>query len=425
MVAVGDELLLGDHANGNGMLLGRLLAAAGFRVVGHTVVGDDVDRIAAAIRAAAGTAEAVVVSGGLGPTQDDLTREGLAAAAEVTLDPDPALEETLRERFAAYAQRAGRGGRGAPPADTGVPEMNFRQANLPTGGRALPNEVGTAPGILLPVAGRPVYALPGVPREFEAMVRGAVLPDLLFRFPERPAVVQRVVRTVGLWESAVAEAMAPEVTRTAGNPRIAFLASGGETRIVITATDSARPTATALADATVAFAREAFGSAAYDAPSLEAEVVHLLRTARATVAFAESLTAGLLAARVANVPGASDVLRGGIVAYATDLKSSLLDISRLRLLDFGAVSPETAAAMASGVAERCGATYGVALTGVAGPSSQEGNPPGTVYGAVHGPAGVATRLLSLPGDRAQVRTLAVTSALAMVRVALLHDLRSR
>lgn len=415
LVAVGDELLLGDQLNGNGVTLGRALAGAGFSVVGHLVVGDDVGHISRAVRDAADRASAVIVCGGLGPTQDDLTREGLAEAAGVALERDASLEAALRERFAARAGAAG----------VTVPAMNMRQANLPAGATPLANEVGTAPGVLILVAGRPVYALPGVPRELDAMVDAVVLPDLRARFPERPVVVQRTIRTVGLWESAVAEALAPEVDRTGGNPRIAFLASGGETRVVVTATGEDEVAAADLADTTITFARTALGSAVYDAASLEAEVVRLLGAVDATVACAESLTAGLLTARIANVPGASDVLRGGMVAYATGLKSKFFGISRLRLFDQGAVSPETATAMARGVAEECGSTYGVALTGVAGPASQEGYPPGTVYGAVSGPSGVASRLLTLPGDRAQVRALAVTSALAMLRIALLHDAQPR
>jgi nicotinamide-nucleotide amidase len=415
LVAVGDELLLGDQLNGNGVTLGRALAGEGFSVVGHFVVGDDIGHISRAVRDAAARADVVIVCGGLGPTQDDLTREGLAEAAGVSLERDESLEAALRERFAARAGAAG----------VTVPAMNMRQANLPAGALPLANEVGTAPGVLILVNTRPVYALPGVPRELDAMVTAVVLPDLRARFPERPVVVQQTIRTVGLWESAVAEALAPEVDRTAGNPRIAFLASGGETRVVVTATGADTAAATALVDTTIGVARTALGSAVYDAASLEAEVVRLLGAAGATVACAESLTAGLLCGRLANVPGASDVLRGGMVAYATSLKSKFFGINRLRLFDQGAVSPETASAMARGVAEECGSTYGVALTGVAGPSPQEGNPPGTVYGAVHGPSGVASQLFTLPGDRAQVRALAVTSALAMLRVALLHDARPR
>jgi nicotinamide-nucleotide amidase len=413
LVAIGDELLAGDQVNGNGVALGRELSANGFTVVEHQVVGDDIERIAAAVRGAASRASAVIVCGGLGPTQDDVTRDALAVAAGVAVRRDPALERQLQERFAARAGAAG----------VVVPAMNMRQADLPVGALPLANEVGTAPGVFLFVAERPVYALPGVPSELGAMLSAVVLPDLRSRFAQRPVVVRRSLRTVGLWESAVAEALAPEVVRTAGDPQIAFLASGGETRVVVTATAPDRAVADERVDATIRFARGALGEAVYDRPSLEAEIVHLLGEAGATVACAESLTAGLLTARIANVPGASNVLRGGIVAYSTDLKSTLLGLSRSLLSERGAVSSETAAEMASGVREQCTSTYGVALTGDAGPDRQEGHPPGTVFAAIHGPAGASTRLLNLPGDRDQVRALAVTSALAMLRVALVQDAR--
>ncbi len=415
LVAVGDELLSGDHVNSNAAILGQELSAAGFSVVGHAVVGDDVPAIAFALRDAVTRSDAVIVCGGLGPTQDDLTREALAATAGVPLVRDAAIESALRDRFTARAAPEGRA----------VPELNFRQADVPQGALALPNTVGTAPGVLILIGDTPVYALPGVPRELAEMWRAEVLPDLRSRFPVRPAIAQRTIRTAGLWESAVAQAMAPEVERTGGNPRIAFLASGGETRVVLTATGADDASARALLEPSARYALDVLGEAAYEQPSLEAEICALLGRAGATVACAESLTAGMLTARLANVAGASAVVRGGIVAYATDLKSHLLGVSRLRLFDQGAVSAKTAAAMASGVAEECKSTYGVALTGVAGPAEQEGQPPGTVYAAVYGPAGVSTKLFTFAGQRAQIRILAVTSALAMLRLALLQDARTR
>lgn len=406
LVAVGDELLAGEKVNGNGALLGEQLAAIGIPVRAQLVVGDDVTDIAAAVRYAATLAPVVIVCGGLGPTQDDLTREGLALAVGVPLECDKRLEQLLKERFAELGR-----------AD--VPAMNWRQADLPRGATALLNPAGSAPGLLLTLGDRVIYALPGVPRELAALWHSEVAPDLLRRYPDRPAVLRSTVRTVGLWESAVAQALAPEIERTAGSPQVAFLASGGETRVVITATAPDVAAATALAGPTLAFAREALGAAVYDAPSLEAHVIELLIAAGATVACAESLSAGLLAGRLAGVAGASAALRGGIVAYATDLKSSLLQVPPDVLAQHGAVSEATARAMATGAAATCGARYGVALTGVAGPQAQDGHPPGTVHVAVAGPAGVQSRQLALPGDRGTVRGLATTAALALLRTVLL------
>ncbi|HVV30000.1 MAG TPA: CinA family nicotinamide mononucleotide deamidase-related protein [Mycobacteriales bacterium] len=402
LVAVGDELLNGDQVNGNAVVVGRALADFGVPVRAQFAVGDDTAQIAAAVLAAAADADVVVISGGLGPTQDDLTREGLARAAGVPLERDARLETELRARLSALGRRD-------------IPEINMQQADLPRGARPLPNRVGTAPGIRLRLGERVIYALPGVPRELTGMLHDAVLPDLVGLFPHRLAVARATIRTVGLWESAVAEAMAPEVRRTGGTPIIGFLSSGGETRVEITASGVDLPTAQELLAPTVAFARRVLADAVYDAPSLPEEIVRLLTDTGATVACAESLTAGLLAARIADVPGASAVLRGGIVAYATALKADLLGVPRQQLAADGPVAASTAAAMAVGVAGRCAANYGIALTGVAGPAPQDGHPAGTVFVAVHGPAGTETARLQLPGDRPQIRSYAVTAALAMLR----------
>lgn len=405
LLAVGNELLAGDIVNGNAAVLGQALAGIGIPVVAQAVVGDDIAAIAAALRSLIAVAEVVVTCGGLGPTQDDVTREGLARAAGIPLDRDEALENQLRQRLGARGHA--------------VPAINLRQADRPRGARALHNPVGTAPGLRLVLGDRLVYALPGVPHELAALLDAEVLADLKASLPALPVVARRTVRTVGLWESAVAEALAPEVTRVAGSPVIAFLASGGQTRVVVTGIGPDLASAEALVAPTVAYARQALGAAVYDADSLEAEVVGLLRARGATVACAESLTAGMVAGTLAAVPGASAVLRGGVVAYATDLKESLLDIPSSELARHGVVSAATAEAMACGVARRCGATHGLALTGVAGPDPLEGHPPGTVFVAVSSPQGPTVASVRLPGDRARIRGYAVTAGLAALRQALL------
>lgn len=410
LIAVGDELLYGDIVNGNAAWLGRELADVGMAVVTSVVVGDDVEAIAAAVRTALGRADAAVLTGGLGPTQDDLTREGLAAAAGVELRHDAFLESVLRRRF----RDLGR--------DTGtrhVPTMNYRQADLPAGADPLPNEAGTAPGVRLEIGGHVAYALPGVPHEMRPMFTTSVLPDLLRRAGQPAVVVHRVLRTAGLWESEVAEALAPEVTRLTplGNPTIAFLASGGQTRVRISARARDRAEAETIIAPVEAAARAALGVGVYgtDDESLEAVVLRLLRERGETVAVAESLTGGLLAGRITEVPGSSAAFRGGVVAYATDLKDTLLGVDGSVLAEHGAVSPETAAAMATGVAIRLGATYGLALTGVAGPDEQEGKPVGTLHLGLAGPAGASTRSSRLPGDRPRNRTYAVVAALDFLR----------
>lgn len=402
LLAVGTELLFGDIVNGNAAWLGQRLAEAGVDVTTSVVVGDNVARIAGAVLDALGRADAVVMTGGIGPTQDDLTREALALAAGVDLVRDPALEASLRSRFEALRRD--------------VPEMNYRQADLPRGASSIPNPRGSAPGVRVEIGGGVAYALPGVPFEMERMFADTVLPDLLSRAGEPACIVHRVLRTAGMWESAVAAALAPQVSRLeeSGGVTVAFLASQGQTRVRLTAKAATPEEALALIAPEEAFAREALGTAVYgaDDDTLEGVVASLLRARSATVATAESLTGGLLGAELTKAPGASDVYAGGVVAYATALKRSLLSVPE----DVPAVSAECAAAMASGVRGLTGATYGISLTGVAGPAEQDGRPAGTVYVGLATPSGEETRELRLPGDRPRVRTFAVVAALNLLRL---------
>jgi nicotinamide-nucleotide amidase len=412
LLAVGDELLYGDIVNGNAAWLGQQLADAGVRLSRSVVVGDEIETIGDAVRVALDRADAVILTGGLGPTQDDLTREALAAVAGVSLRRDDFLEDQLRRRFAALNRN--------------VPDRNFNQADLPEGAESLPNERGTAPGVRMELAGGVAYALPGVPHEMYAMFTASVLPDLLKRAGRPAVVVHRVLRTAGMWESAVAEAMAPEVDRLqqqAGdaaqpNPSIAFLASGGQTRVRITAHAADRAEAEELIAPTERFAREALGPGLYgtDDESLEGVVHRMLGERGETVAVAESLTGGLVAGRLTDTAGASTTFRGGMVVYATELKATMLGAD---VEAHGAVSPETAAALAEGVRERLQSTWGLATTGVAGPDEQEGQPVGTLHLGLAGPTGTVTRHLRVPAaDRAHVRMLSVVSALDLLRRAL-------
>lgn len=413
LLAVGDELLYGDIVNGNAAWLGRELADVGVRLARSVVVGDDVDTIRDAVLEALGRADAVLLTGGIGPTQDDLTREGIAAAAGVGLSRDAGLEQALRDRFAALGRRA--------------PDMNFRQADVPEGGSSLPNGRGTAPGVRLELAGGVAYAMPGVPHEMQAMFTAAVLPDLLGRAGTPSVVVHRVLRTAGMYESAVAEAMGPEVDRLAAAtgrdedvPTIAFLASGGQVRVRVSAAAPDRARAATLIAPTEAFAREALGVGLYgtDDDSLEGVLHDLLRERGETLAVAESLTGGMLASRLTDVPGASATFRGGVVSYATDVKDSLLGAAAVAS---GAVTAATAAAMAEGARGRLGATWGVSTTGVAGPEEQEGQPVGTLHVGVSGPDGTRVLSFRLPvAGRGNIRTLACVVAVDALRRRLLE-----
>lgn len=410
LLAVGTELLLGDIVNSNAAWLGQQLAAAGFDVYGSAVVGDNQARIRGAVLAALARSEALIVTGGLGPTQDDLTREALAECAGVELVRDPELERGLRDRYAGLRRR--------------VPEANFRQADVPRGATPLPNERGTAPGLRLDDvhcagSGGVVYALPGVPHEMTAMFTSAVLPDLLRRAGGPAAIVSRTLRTAGMWESAVAEALAGlvESLDRSGVATIAFLASGGQVKVRITAKAASRAQAEEAIAPVEAEARRLLGDGIYGANSdtLPGVVHQLLAERAATVAVAESLTGGGVGAMLSETPGATATYRGAIVAYATELKTSLLGVPADLLAERGPVDADVAVAMADGVRARLVSTYGVAVTGVAGPDAADGTAPGTVFLGLSGPAGSRSHALRLPGPREQVRLLTAVSALDALR----------
>ena len=400
VVAVGDELLLGDIVNGNAAWLGAELAAVGVPVVHSSMVGDDLDRIVAAVRRAREDADVVLLTGGLGPTADDLTRDAVAAVAGVPLERWPEIEERLRDRFRAYS--------------FDMPEAVLRQADVPRGATPLDNPAGTAPGLRLELDGTLLLALPGPPNELAAVMRAGVLADLATRSGR--VVLTRTLHCAGLGESAVAERVEAAVTVPEG-VALAYLAGGAVVRVRFTTSAASVPAADEVLAPLVQAAAAALGPAVFgrDDDSLAGVVLAGLRATGATVAVAESLTAGLLGAALTELPGSSDAFRGGVQVYATDLKATLAGVPEAVLAEHGAVSAATAEALATGVRDRLGASHGLALTGVAGPDRQEGHPVGTVFAAVADADGVTSRLVRLPGDRSRVRLLAVTVALDLLR----------
>jgi nicotinamide-nucleotide amidase len=405
VVAVGTELLLGQIVDTNSAWLGEQLALAGIDRTHGQVVGDNLERIVAALELALTRADAVIVCGGLGPTQDDITRDAIAAVMGVPLVSDDAATERILERFAARGRR--------------MPANNLRQALVPKGATAIADpQPGTAPGLICPVGDKVVYAVPGVPYEMQEIVRGAILPDLARRAGTLPVIRSRTLRTWGDSESGLAEKLAPHMAEldTAGAtaPTLAFLASGIEglkVRITVKADDEA--TARARLDAEEAVVRNIVGDIVFgvDGETMEHAVGQALLARGLTLAVAESLTGGLVAARVVDVPGASNWFRGGVVSYATDVKFSVLGVP-----EGPVVTSEAAAAMATGVRDLLGADVGLGVTGVAGPESAEGHAPGTVFlGAVVGDDLPVTAQVTLPGDRVRVRQFACISLLDMLR----------
>lgn len=401
VVAVGTELLLGQIVNGNGATIGAALAESGFDAHFQQVVGDNLGRMEQAFRIAIDRSDAVIVTGGIGPTQDDLTREGLSAVTGRPLVRDEGQVEVLRRRFEASGRE--------------MPASNLRQADLPEGAERIPNPKGTAPGIALLHEGTWIFVVPGVPAEMEWLLRHEVLPSLRAAAGIDEAIVSRLLRTWGHSESRVAELL--DDLYGSVNPSVAFLASSGEIKVRITAKAHDDAAARALIVPVEKAVRDRLGASVFGADDETIELV-VLREVEArgwTIGTAESATGGLVAQRLTSVPGASRVFRGSVVAYATDLKASLLAVPD-ETLAAGVVSEETAEAMAEGARRALGVDVAVAVTGSAGPDPQERDA-GTMVLAVATPEGVRGRALRLPGDRERVRTYASTAALQLVRLA--------
>jgi nicotinamide-nucleotide amidase len=323
----------------------------------------------------------------------------------VELVRDPAIAEVIRHLFES---------RGRVMADN-----NLRQADVPVGATAIEQRTGTAPGLICPVGEKVVYAVPGVPYEMKEMVQRAVLPDLTERAGQRQVIVSRVLRTWGESESRVAELLDPRIAALdeGGHATIAFLASGIEgIKVRLTARADSEAAANALLDAEEAEVRAVLGPIVFSSEDLpmEAEVGRLLLAGGRTLAVAESLTGGLVASRIVNVPGSSEWFKGGVVAYDSQVKFDVLGVP-----EGPVISEAAASAMAVGVRRLLGADVGLATTGVAGPAEQEGHPPGTVWLGVALGDDVTAVQVRLPGDRDRVRQLTVISLMDLVRRQLL------
>jgi nicotinamide-nucleotide amidase len=409
IVAVGTELLLGQVVDTNSAWLGEQLALAGIDVHHAVKVGDNHARIVAALRQALDRADAVLVCGGLGPTQDDITRAAIAEVLGVPLVHDEAVAERIRAMF------AGRGRR--------MPENNLLQAEVPEGATAIADpQPGTAPALVCPAGDKVVYAVPGVPREMKIIVGRAVLPDLRRRAGTTAAIVSRTLRTWGESESGLAERLAGriEALDRLGNPTIAFLASGIEgLKVRLTAKAGDEAAARELLATEEAEIRALLGPIVFgvDDDTMESVVAAALAARELTIGFAESLTGGLLASRFTDVAGVSGVFRGAVVSYATEVKFDLLEVP-----EGPVVSPQAAEAMAAGARVLLDADVGLALTGVAGPAEQDGRPVGTVYvGLAFGDDPPVSHHLRLPGERRTIRELAAISALDLLRRRLLDE----
>lgn len=409
VVAVGTELLLGQIVDTNSSWIGEQLAANGIDSLLQVKVGDNHQRIVDVVRSALREADAVIMCGGLGPTHDDLTREAIAEVMGVELVMHDDIAQVIRHIFESRGRR--------------MADNNLQQAMVPVGATVIHQTRGTAPGLMCPVGDKVIYAVPGVPHEMQDMMERAILPDLRARSGDTSVIASRVIRTWGESESGLNERLNPIIAQLeeVGNPTLAFLASGWEgIKVRLTAKGADSQQAHAVLDEWQAKVLDVVGDVVFgfDTDNMETVVLNLLREQGLTFGLAESVTGGLVSGRLTSIPGASDVLRGSVVSYASEVKFDLLDVPRGPV-----VSEDAAVAMAEGARRVLGADVALSLTGVAGPTEQDGQPVGTlcIAVAINGRVTVSTTL-RMPGQRDQMRQMSVISSLDFLRKQLLIEM---
>jgi nicotinamide-nucleotide amidase len=394
ILSVGDELLGGRTINTNAPYLAQRLTDAGFLVVATDTVGDDEFAIADSLKSLAGRADTVIVTGGLGPTPDDVTREALAGAAGKLLAPDRALRTQI------LAKAGGK-----------APRRNARMARVPEGAVVFPNPVGMAAGLRVEMGGTPVYALPGVPLELEAIFEESVLPDLRTTFAGTEPVPSRVLRVFGLREAEVAEKLG-ELLDRARDPVVGLTVRDGIITIMITGPSAVQR----AADIRGRLKTNVFGEGDQ---TLASVVLALLKEKGLTLGLAESITGGMLASLIVDNAGASAVLRGAIVAYVAEAKHELLDVPKSVIEKEGTVSEGVALRMARAARKKLSTDIGIATTGVAGPDLDErGTPTGRGFVAVVGPKFETVEKVACRGDRNAVRRRFAWTALDLLRLRL-------
>ncbi len=402
VVAVGTELLLGQIVDTNSSWIGERLAAHGIDSLVQYKVGDNQARVVSIVTRALEEADAVIMCGGLGPTHDDLTRDAIAEVMGVELRHDEVVADTIRSMFASRGRR--------------MPDNNLRQALVPVGASVIEQTRGTAPGLICPVGDKVIYAVPGVPHEMYDMMDRAILPDLRRRSGDPAVIVSRVIRTWGESESGLNERLDQVIDEleAIGNPTLAFLASGWEgLKVRLTAKGATHDEARALLATWEAKVLQHVGDFVfgYDDDNMESVVIRRMSELGLSLAVAESVTGGLVSGRLTAVPGASRVLQGSLVSYASSVKYELLAVP-----EGPVVSESSAKAMAEGVRRLLGADVGLSLTGVAGPDEQDGQPVGTLWvGLARDGAETSAAHFRLPGQRDPMRQMAVISALDLLR----------
>lgn len=404
LIAIGDELLNGIRSNGHLVYLGDKLGEIGLGLQNACEVRDEPDDILHAIRQALGRSDLILVTGGLGPTADDLTVACLAAALGRELHHDPQTERAIREFFKK---------RGKEPSDN-----NFKQCEIVDGAEALANQNGTAPGQWLQVGEQVIVLLPGPPRELIPMFERDVLTRLVDRGWSTGTEAPVRIRTIGIGESKVAEILEPLLAPKRDLARVAYCAHLNYVDIRLSAARSSTPDKELKALGEMCRKALGDGFLGYGTPEISCVILHRLRALNKTLAVAESCTGGLLASRFTDIAGASKVFKGGLVCYNNEVKEGVLGVPGCILQQHGAVSSECAIAMATAVAELMESDYALAITGYAGPEGGS-EPAGTVYLGYHSPVGVWSHKLVLPGNRIAVKERAVANALNFLRQSLL------
>lgn len=402
IIAVGSELLTPDRIDTNSLFLTQRLNRLGIAVARKTVVGDQHAHVRDAFRCALDRCDLVVSSGGLGPTLDDLTREAVAELLSRKLVLNSSVLQNIEARF----RRLGRT----------MPEVNKRQAMVPEGADLLENSRGTAPGLWLESAGRIIVLLPGPPHELKTMFQEKVEPRLE-RLAGTTRLFYREMRTAGLTESEVEQRTAPIYTQYP-DVQTTILTAPGEIQLHLRTWSSDHPAAEHVLDEMIERISFALGENVFtsNGEALEEIVARELALNQATVATAESCTGGLLAERLTRIPGSSSYFLGGVVCYSNDLKTAWTDVPAELIESKGAVSPEVAQSLAQGIRRRIGATLGIGITGIAGPSGGSPEKPvGLVYIALADANGSRDRTLRFPGDRERIRWHASQAALDMLR----------
>lgn len=412
IISVGSELMLGQVVDTNSSYLAAQLTSLGINVVRITIVGDDLEQLSRAIKEALERSQIVIVTGGLGPTPDDIAREAIANALGVPLVEHPEIAARLRERIVKHKGHIG--------------VSTLKQALLPASAKPIPNTIGSAPGILAEHNGKLLIAMPGVPREMKAMFEEHVKGELEMRLGERKSViVTRTLRCVGLGESALIERMG-DVTEGCANVSIGSLISEGEVWIRITAMGKSTDEANLLVDLVEGRIRGRIGEYIFgvDDETLEGVIGKLLRERNWTIAVAESCTGGLVTDTLTNIPGSSNYVKGSVVAYTEDAKRSLLGVRDETLLEHGAVSEQCAIEMAEGVRRLLGTNIGASVTGIAGPTGGTPEKPvGTVFIAVADERGCVCEHHIFGGDRRAIKERACKALLNLIRKRLSGSVR--